>query len=229
VPVGDESTGPEASANPPSDPLGESLRMGARVSATDGECGELVRLIVDPVAQALTHLVVVHKLHGGLGKLVPIDLVGSADDHDIRLRCTVADFGKLDDAQDVQFLPADADDLGNTHLQYGPHALLWPYYGLLAPTHRDHEPIYADRIPLDDVEVARGDAVHATDGHIGSVQGLVIDPSDRHVTHVLLQEGHVWGRKQVAIPIGATARVGDEIQVELTKQQVEDLPPVQLR
>ncbi len=56
----------------------------------------------------------------------------------------------------------------------------------------------------------------------------MIDPLDHHVTHVLLQEGHLWGRKQVAIPIGATSRVESEIRVELTKQQVHDLPPVSL-
>jgi hypothetical protein len=49
--------------------------------------------------------------------------------------------------------------------------------------------------PLNEVEVRRGEHVHATDGDIGRVQGLVIDPSDHHVTHVLLQEGHLWGRR----------------------------------
>jgi hypothetical protein len=52
-----------------------------------------------------------------------------------------------------------------------------------------------DKVPLNEVEVRRGEHVHATDGDIGRVQGLVIDPSDHHVTHVLLQEGHLWGRK----------------------------------
>jgi sporulation protein YlmC with PRC-barrel domain len=204
--------------------------MGARVSATDGECGELVRVIVDPVAQKLTDLVVAPRHHGGLGRLVPLRLVDSVEDGHVRLNCTVADFGKLDDAQDVQFLPPDADNIGNTHVAYSPHALLWPYYSLMLPLGGGHhQPIFSDRIPLDAVEVVRGDAVHALDGLIGSVQGLVIDPSDHHVTHVLLQEGHIWGHKQVAIPIGAATRVGDEIQVGLTKQQVEDLPPVQLR
>jgi hypothetical protein len=39
-----------------------------------------------------------------------------------------------------------------------------------------------DAVPLDEVEVRRGEAVHATDGHIGKVQGLVIDPDSYHVT-----------------------------------------------
>lgn len=202
----------------------ERLRIGAPVFASDGECGHLVRVIVDPVAQTITHLVVAPKHHDGLGRLVPVDLVESEDGDRIRLRCTVASFRELDDAEDVQFLPPDTDALG-----YGEHALLWPYFSLgTSGTKSHHAPILTDRIPLGEVEVQRGDAVHASDGWIGSVQGLVIDPADHHVTHVLLQEGHVWGRKQVAIPIGATSRVDNEIRVELTKQQVEELPPVAL-
>jgi sporulation protein YlmC with PRC-barrel domain len=71
--------------------------------------------------------------------------------------------------------------------------------------------------------------VHASDGHVGSLQGLVIDPRDHHVTHVLLQEGHLWGKKQVAIPIGAVTHVAvDDIRLNLTRDQVRDLPPVDL-
>jgi hypothetical protein len=46
------------------------------------------------------------------------------------------------------------------------------------------------------------------------------------VTHVLLQEGHMWGRKNVAIPIGAVTGVDAGIRLSLTKEQVGDLPPV---
>jgi sporulation protein YlmC with PRC-barrel domain len=48
-----------------------------------------------------------------------------------------------------------------------------------------------DAVPLDEVEVRRGEHVYATNGHLGKVQGLVIDPDSHHVTHVLLQEGHL--------------------------------------
>jgi hypothetical protein len=46
------------------------------------------------------------------------------------------------------------------------------------------------------------------------------------VTHVLLQEGHLWVRKEVAIPIGAVQSVNDGIRLNLTEQQVQDLPAV---
>ena len=46
------------------------------------------------------------------------------------------------------------------------------------------------------------------------------------MTHVLLQEGHLWGRKKVAIPISAVTGVDAGIRLNLTKQQVAELPPV---
>ena len=59
------------------------------------------------------------------------------------------------------------------------------------------------------------------------MQGLVIDRATHHVTHVLLQEGHLWGRKDVAIPISAVTGIeGGDINLTLTKQEVEDLPAV---
>jgi hypothetical protein len=60
------------------------------------------------------------------------------------------------------------------------------------------------------------------------VHGLVIDPGSHHVTHVLLREGHVFGRKEIAIPISAVTRVFDGVQLSITRQQVEDLPPVDI-
>ncbi|MGO9192320.1 MAG: hypothetical protein ACLP8X_28205 [Streptosporangiaceae bacterium] len=60
------------------------------------------------------------------------------------------------------------------------------------------------------------------------LQGLVTDPGTGHVTHVLLQEGHLWGRREVVIPIGAVTGVNDGIRLNITKQQVQDLPPVNI-
>ena len=43
---------------------------------------------------------------------------------------------------------------------------------------------------------------------------------------MLLQEGHLWGRKEVAIPISAVSRVADTIRLTISKQEAQDLPPV---
>jgi sporulation protein YlmC with PRC-barrel domain len=205
---------------------GESFQLGASVHASDGECGQLTRVVVNPAAQSVTHLVVAPKHHKGLGRLVPVNLVQAADGEHIRLSCTTGHFLGLDDAEQIEFLPADTSAMG-----YGSGAMMWPAYGDIGMplSGSQHEPMIVDRVPTGEVEVRRGDPVHASDGWIGSVQGVVIDPKDHRVTHVLLKEGHLWGRKQVAIPIGAASRVDDVIRVDLTKEQVEQLPPAELR
>jgi sporulation protein YlmC with PRC-barrel domain len=210
--------------------------IGTDVSCSDGACGELSRVVVDPVARAVTHLVVEPKHEAGFGRLVPLDLV-DATAAEIRLRCTLAEFEKLSPAEETKFIPG-----GSGNVDYGEGRILsWPYYGLgleggpMAASGMGVEmadvgqTVIYDRIPLGEVSVSRGQPVHATDGHIGRVQGLVIDPRDHHVTHVLLQEGHLWGRKEVAIPISAVTGVDDDgIQLSIPKAGVQDLPPVDI-
>jgi len=202
--------------------------IGAEASCTDGDCGEVTRVIVDPVGRAVTHLVVEPRHHLGLSRLVPLDLV-DASGGQIKIRCTLAEFERLAPAEETQFVPGASDDAAYT----AGAVLAWPYYGLgpglagVGPEMVSPGVVY-DTVPLGEVDVRRGDPVQATDGSIGRVQGLVIDPRSHHVTHVLLQEGHLWGRKEVAIPIRAVTRVDDGIEVSLTKQQVQDLPPVDI-
>jgi sporulation protein YlmC with PRC-barrel domain len=207
--------------------------IGAEVSCSDGNCGKLRRVVVDPVARAVTHLVVEPKDREGLARLVPLDLV-DATAGEIRLRCTVAAFEQLDSAEETQFIPGSSG-----YAAYGPGQVVsMPYYGLGGgigvPGAMDvdlagvSQTVTYDKVPLGEVDVRRGEHVHATDGDIGRVQGLVIDPADRHVTHVLLQEGHLWGRKEVAIPISAVTGVEGGIHLSITKQQVQDLPSVDI-
>ncbi len=108
-----------------------------------------------------------------------------------------------------------------------------PYYGWTAgqdvPQAREDRPAGGyGSLPPGEVGVRRDKRVYATDGEIGRVEGLVIDPGNHHVSHVLLQQGHLFARRQVAIPIGAVTGVVDTVQLSITKQQVENLPPVNI-
>ncbi len=196
--------------------------IGATVSCTDGECGHLIRVVIDPVAQAVTHLVIEPTHRAGLGRLVPLDLVKSSTDQ-MQLSCTLAEFEALEIAEEIQFLP------GSGYAGYSAgEAMSWPYFnavGGVGPGNTTPA-ITNDALPLGEVAVRRGEQVHAVDGEIGHVQGLVVQPHNHHVTHILLQEGHIWGRKEVAIPIRAVATIEGGIRLTLTKKEIEDLPPV---
>jgi len=202
--------------------------IGSEVACSDGVCGELTRVVVDPVARALTHLVVEPANRQAVGRLVPIELVESAAE-EIRLLCAKSEFEALEDAEETRFLPGASGEW-----RYGQQQMLsQPYYGLAMGgmgmgMEAGPQAVTYDRVPTGEVEVRRGEHVHATNGPIGQVQGLVIDPGDHHVTHVLLDEGHLWGKKRVAIPISAVKDVKDGVRLNFTKDQVRDLPPVEL-
>ena len=195
--------------------------IGTGVSCRGGAVGKISRVIVDPLAEKVTHLVVEPEHRRDLGRLVPLDLVDGAAG-EIRLHCTRAEFERLEHAQETHFMPATSDYKGYGSDEVG----YWPYYGLGGGT--PAQMVTSDTVPLGEVLVCRGDPVHATDGDIGRVQGLVIDRRSRHVTHVLLQEGHLWGRKEVAIPISAVASTSGGIRLTIAKQEVHDLPPVDI-
>jgi sporulation protein YlmC with PRC-barrel domain len=220
---------------PAQQPVSKTIEfvIGSEVACRDGVGGELRRVVVDPVARAITHLVVEPRHRRGTGRLVPVDLVVSTD-QGIQLRCTTAQLRSLDDAEEVQLLPGASGDwmypqeqmMSLPHLGLG----IGGPGGVGAGGHigvgSGPRVMMFDRVPEGEVQVCRGDRVHTTDGAIGRVQGLLVDPSDDHVTHVLLDEGHLWGAKRVAIPISAVTRVDDGVRLSLTKDQVRDLPPV---
>jgi hypothetical protein len=208
--------------------------LGASASCTDGFCGVVSRTILDPAARTVTHLVVVPRHQRAEGRLVPVDLV-EATAGEIRLRCTLAEFGRLDAAEEVEPAVGGGYDGG-----YGQAEAVQGYGNVggmgvgasvsgmgigMGLGHRTPV-IVSHAVPLGETEVERHESVHAVDGAIGQVEGFLVDPADHKVTHVLLKEGHLWGHKQVAIPVSAVASVDAGIRLSITKKQVEDLPPV---
>jgi sporulation protein YlmC with PRC-barrel domain len=196
--------------------------IGARASCTDGHCGEVRRLIIDPATETITHLVIQPGHQQEAGRLVPVHLVETTDG-EIRLRCTRADFDKLDHAaeRDVVAGPESPQTF------VGPESLqMVGRMGRVTAGASRHATVLEDVIPVGEKEVGPGDQVHAVDGEIGQVQGFLVDPGDGRVTHVLLREGHLWGRKTVAIPISAVTGVDAGIRLNLTKEQVGELPTV---
>jgi sporulation protein YlmC with PRC-barrel domain len=186
--------------------------MGAEASCADGPAGKVTRVIIDPATETVTHLVIEPKYRLGAGRLVPLDLVDATADG-IRLRCTVEEFGALEAAEETEVV----DDLVGGLALGG----LGPSMGAAAPV----PTIVRDVVPLGEEDIDRGQPVHALDGAIGRVEGVRVDPGDHRVTHVLLQEGHLWGRREIVIPASAVTKVENGIWLNLTKEQVEDLPP----
>jgi hypothetical protein len=211
------------------------LRIGAVAVDRDGYRGEVRAAVIDPVAATVTHVVVEPEGRSGLARLVPLSLLETeagtetetgtgAAPGQLRLRSTQAEFMNLGPAEEtlaefavgqtvpVQLLPPGWRGTGEPVAQGGDIA-------------RIPERETVDVIPPGEVEEHHGDHVHATDGDIGQLRAFRLDPSSGRVTHVLLGEGHLWGRKEVDIPFDQITGFDHGITLSLTRKQVQDLPP----
>ena len=209
-----------------------TLEIGSETRcAGDTMPGEVKSVVVDRGTRTATHLVVEPRHRSGLARLVPLDHV-DATGGTIQLRYTEAEFKDLSAAEEtlaeilpgpgaVEVIPEgwrSAEDEPRWDGVQGP-----PVRGEMIAGTIDLVPLL---LPPTEEEERRGDHVHATDGDIGQLRALSIDPGSHRVTHVrvLLKEGR-WHHKEVAIPAGDVAGFGDGINLNLTKQQVEDLAP----
>ncbi len=211
------------------------LEIGNRVRCTDGVYGELADIVIDPLEKRVTHLVVQPEQGEGEARLVPIQLAKGRDDEqrEIELECTLGEAQGFESVQEAAYLRLGESPAEDPDWDVGVEDVLaMPYYagldeGMYPGALDSHVTMYYDRVPKGQVEVRRSSAVISTDGYsLGEVDGFVVD-ADEHITHFVLERGHLWGRKEVTIPIGAVARVeSDAVHVALSKDEVGALPAV---
>jgi hypothetical protein len=84
------------------------------------------------------------------------------------------------------------------------------------------------QIPPGELTVQRGTRVEARDGYVGKVDEFVVNPENGHISHLVMREGHLWGQKDVIIPLSALSPMGktseDAVFLKLDKKQIESLP-----
>jgi sporulation protein YlmC with PRC-barrel domain len=212
------------------------LELGKQVQCTDGAFGELADVIVDPTSKRVTHLVVrPHKLDG-VNRLAPVELAeaGDGEKGEISLRCTIDAAMQLEPVQEHAYLRLGELPVSDPDWDVGVQEVLaMPYYGgefggYMGEADSQYGVVY-DRVPKGEVEIRRTSPVTAADGkYLGEVDGFVVDADDQ-ITHFVLEKGHLWGRREVTIPIGAVQKVEtDGVTVNLSAEEVGELPSVRV-
>lgn len=191
----------------------------------DVVCGNEVRgrsvcLIVNPLNEHVTHLVVAEKKFPYIERMVPVGIVSSTTAHSIHLSCTQAELSKMEPFYETDFI--ESEKLRSAYPFDFPY-VMWPYTIYEAmPLPLEHE-----HIPMGEVAVRRGLPVHATDGTVGKVDEFLVDPKNDSITHLVLREGHLWGQKDVAIPVSAIERIAEDgVYLKMDRKAVESLPSI---
>ena len=200
------------------------LELGSPVHCSDGEFGELADVVVDPTTRRVTHLVAQPHHREDQARLVPVERARPGEAA-IALDCTLAEVVALDPIHEVAYLRLGEFPVDDPNWDIGVEDMLGlPYYqGIEAqPIEYDpHVTMSYDRVPKGEVEIRRCSPVSSSDGHqVGRVDGFVVD-EDQHISHLVLERGHLWGHREVAIPIAAVDRVeSDAVVLSLSKDDV---------
>ena len=195
------------------------IRPNTLVECADGICGKCDQVIVNPATGQMTHLVVEEKREPHTQRLVPIDMVSEAMPHSIRLRCTADQLAAMEEFVEDQVVRITTPP--------APYLSTGADYGMWLPTFPSIQEVHIlhERVPAGEVGLHRGARVRAIDGSVGQVDELLMQPPDGRITHLVLREGHLWGKKDVLIPVEKIKRIeADTDNLKLSKRQIEALP-----
>jgi PRC-barrel domain len=203
------------------------IPLQAQVECTDGVCGRSVYVLINPVLDQVTHLVVKEDSSPNTEYIVPVDVVSETIADTIRLRCSKAELEKMDPFVKTTFVEEKVPYLyPGSGGAYG----IGSYYYMPYVTSEItvQVPVERQQIPPGELAVRRGTRVEATDGYVGHVDEFVVNPENGHITHLVMREGHLWGQKDVIIPLSAMSEMDDAhedvVFLKLDKHQIESLP-----
>jgi sporulation protein YlmC with PRC-barrel domain len=205
------------------------IPLQAQVECTDGVCGRSAYVLINPVVEEVTHLVVKETSSPYKEVIVPVDLVSATIAGTIQLRCSKTELEKLNPFVQTEFVEEVSDKYaGYGRPGYGiTKYYLWPY---VSPESTVQVRVEHLQIPPGELAVRRGTRVEATDGYVGHVDEFVVNSENGRITHMVMREGHLWGDKDVIIPLSAMGETReDTVLLKLDKYQIESLPTFPVR
>ena len=193
------------------------ISINAKVSCLDGPCGQSMLVILNPTTQEITHLVISNQSIPETEYLVSIDHIAESTPDNIRLNCSIEELTQMPIFARSEFVPSDLNGFS------GSSYMMWPYYVPLAAYITPEQ----EHIPAGELAIRRGAGVEASDGHAGRVDEFLINPANDHISHLVMREGHLWGRKDVTIPVSQIDHFADNtVFLKLSKQEIEKLPSI---
>ncbi|MGD8856064.1 MAG: PRC-barrel domain-containing protein [Chloroflexota bacterium] len=199
------------------------IPINVDVHCTDGRFGQTTCVIIDPISQDVTHVVVQSRHIPNPQYLVPLEFIAGATPEAIELTCSQAKVLTFDEFVEHEFIRVDAPV---DHYLPGGFAL-WPY---VLPLDENFVELVHERIPNGETALHRGAKVATVDGPIGQVDELLVEPEDGHITHLVLRHGHLWGTKDVVIPVSAIRKIkADTVFLKLNKEAIEEMPTIPIK
>ena len=192
-----------------------NISLNAGIVCTDKPCGKLNHIILRSTNDEITHLVVRTDNSDTDQYLVPLSMIVKADRDQVWLNCTSGELQSLPRFEREVYLPRSVFEYQLKPYLVTTHAVLPGAY----------IPIEVEKIPIGELAIKKGASVEATDGQIGFIDEILLDPEDHCISHLVLRKGHLWDQEDVTIPIDFIDRIEEDVvHLNIRKKEVEDLP-----
>ena len=199
------------------------IPLNAKVQCSDEACGKTTNVIINPVTHKVTHIVLEDKSLGdNQTRMVPVGNIASTTQTQVTLSCSKDEVARMKPFIVTNFIqesPSGKAYITGDAYTY-PHVVNDTAYASADERH----------VPLGELEVHAGMQVEASDGKVGKLDELVLDKDSGDITHIQMREGHLWGTKDVAIPVSAVDFTDENtVYLNIDKKAVGALPAVKVK
>jgi uncharacterized protein YrrD len=212
------------------------LKQNSSVLTAGGdEVGRVDRVVIDPQSQRVTHVVVRKGTLFTEDKVVPMEMIETADEEQVRLREDAGDLESLPDFIVEEFIPIEGEWGSSTDAWgYVPPFFWYPPLGQAHPLGYPGYPVPPYKVETErnvpdyTVSLKEGADVLSADGDkVGEVSRVILDPDTDRVTHFLISEGLLFKERKL-IPLHWVGEVVEnEVRLAVDSALLERVPDYQ--
>ena len=196
------------------------IPINAKVYCQNKVCGHTMAVIIDPIKEAVTHVVVKESKAPHIQRLVPIDVVDGGLENSLHLECDQAALEEMPPFAELEYIRASIPRYMEAFDMFYMEPIVVPETKIALGKHYS--------IPKNELAVNRGTPVYSADGDIvGKVDEFLVDQDSGQVTHLILREGHLWGQKDVIIPVEGIDKFKESrLRLKINKEKIGELPTI---
>lgn len=196
------------------------ILLGASAECVDGRAGKVRALVLDPVANRVSMLVIdvpVGLSHQSV--LAPMSKVLATTFEHVELALNRSQLLMMDPYTSVRYVQTTLHE----EVLSSPSGLSTTFPSIVTEVIEDK--VQDALTPPGHTVFGPGCEVFAVDGKAGTVAGVWIEDPDQTLAKLIVEHGHVWNRIRASIPMHAVAAIeGDTVKLALTKAELEATP-----
>jgi len=214
------------------------FKYGSDIVNHQGEkVAELYQIVIDPASDQITHLVAKKGFLFPSDKVIPISLVMSSSEDQIKLYDFDGDFDDLDEFVEVEFVKSERerknsllDSEGTTVpplLAYPPAGHGFGYVPVINyPEQPETEMV--KNIPDETVDIPKNARVLGLNGeHVGNVEEVMVDPTSDQISHFVISKGLFFTEEKLIPASWVRGYDSNKLKLVVNEKIIENLPEYQ--